>query len=173
MSTSITVTGSTDALTQMSERVENAQPYLGAVGEDMVARVKQRFATSTGPDGVRWKANTQATIMNYLSKRGAFSGKTGKILAKGQVLAANKRPLQGQSGDLARQQIYQATANSLTVGSTMVYAAMMQFGGKKAIYSHLWGDIPARQYMPITADGNLYPDEQELIINQLRDYLQG
>lgn len=161
----------TAALAQLVGRIENPAPFYATVGEDAVERIKQRFASATGPDGARWKSNTRATIMNYIKNRRGFSRKTGKILAKGQVLAASKRPLQGLSGDLARQVFSDPSYNDVTIGSSMIYAAMQQFGGSKAQFPRLWGNIPARQFMPIDAAGEIYPQEADYILEQLRDYL--
>lgn len=163
------------ALAKLSQRVDDMTPFLIGIGEDMIARIKERFATATGPDGQPWKPNSQATIMNYLqSHGGTFSKKTGKITAKGQQLAMNKKPLQGETGDLARQfnrQVY--SGNTLVVSSSVIYAAMQQFGGTKAQFPKLWGDIPARPFMPITSDGRLYPDEETRIVAGLQQYLLG
>lgn len=161
------------ALAQLQGRIEHPAPFYAAVGEDAVERIKQRFATAIGPDGARWVANSQVTIMNYLRRKGAFSRKTGQILAKGQVLAASKRPLQGVSGDLARQVFSQSSDQDTQFGSTMIYAAIQHFGGSKSQFPQLWGDIPGRQFMPITPAGDLYPAEADLILDQLRDYLLG
>jgi phage gpG-like protein len=160
------------ALTALRDKVDNMSPVALAIGEDMAERIKGRFGTATAPDGTRWKSNAQVTLMNYLNKKGgAFSPKTGKILAKGQQLAASKRPLQGESGDLARQIVYEATGSEVTVGSTMIYAAMQHFGGKKSEFPKLWGDIPARPFLPVTSSGELYPSEVEAIVDQIRQYL--
>jgi phage gpG-like protein len=70
---------------------------------------------------------------------------------------------------LANQFVVNAQENSLLVGSTMKYAAMQQFGGKKSQFPHLWGDIPARPFLPITPSGTLYPDEKDKILAALRD----
>lgn len=159
-------------LNHLQRQVDNASPVLMAIGEDMVERTKQRFATATGPDGVRWRPNTQVTIIRYLQQRGGF-GKKGKLGAKGQKLAIGKRPLQGLSGSLANQIYSAVTGNGgdLVIGSTMRYAAMQQFGGTRSQFPNLWGNIPARPFFPIMADGTLSPSEEELILERLRQYL--
>ncbi len=175
MATLITVNSSAVSvlLNQLQQQVGNVSPVLMAIGEDMVERTKQRFATATGPDGVRWRPNTQVTIIRYLQQHGGFSKKTGKILAKGQKLAIGKRPLQGLSGSLANQIYSAVTGNGddLVVSSTMRYAAMQQFGGTRSQFPNLWGNIPARPFFPIQPDGTLYPAEEELILERLRQYL--
>lgn len=162
-----------NGLNALSQKLSNPSPVLKAIGEDVVERMKQRFANTTGPDGVRWRPNSTATLMRYLQARGAFSKKTGKISAKGINLAISKKPLQGVTGDLARQLFNSVDGDSLTVGSSMVYAAMQHFGGSKGNFAHLWGDIPARPYFPVTPAGELYPAEANLIVERLRDYLLG
>lgn len=160
------------ALNRLTGHIDNPTPFLTAIGEDGVERVKQRFGTATGPDGTRWQANSRVTLINYIRAKGGFSRKSGKILAKGQVLAMAKRPLQGLSSDLARELYFNASAHSVTIGSVMKYAAMQQFGGTKAQFKNLWGNIPSRQFLPIDASGELYQVEADVILEQLREYLQ-
>lgn len=97
----------------------------------------------------------------------------GSLTKKSEQLLANKMPLQGESGDLERQFSYAVSGNSLTVGSSMIYAAIQQFGGKKSQFPNLWSDIPARPFLPITPDGALYADEENWIVDSIRQYIQG
>jgi len=159
------------ALAQLANRVEHPRPFFAAAGEDMMGRIKQRFATATDPDGIRWQANSRVTIMKYIKDRGGFSKKTGKISSKGQLLAINKRPLQGISGELARQFTWDASDDDVVVGSTKVYAAMQHFGGTKSKFPNLWGDIPARNFFPVKNNGDPYPGEVELLLEALQEYL--
>lgn len=158
-------------LETLQQRTSDLSPVLLVIGEDIMERTKQRFSSATAPDGTPWAANSQTTLMRYLGKRGGFSDKTGKISAKGQKLAIGKKPLLGESGDLARQFVVNANEQGVTVGSSMIYAAMQQYGGKKSQFPNLWGDIPARPFLPVTANGDLYPQEEAHIIDMLRDYL--
>lgn len=157
------------ALNQLAERVGNASPFLKALGEDIVARSKARFQASTGPDGQRWAPNARSTIEAYIAKKGGF-GKRG-INKKGQGLAMSKKPLIGESRDLSRQIFPQVTGNALVVGSSPIYAAIQQFGGqagrgKKAT-------IPARPFLPVTQNGELYPAERAAILDALNAWLAG
>lgn len=181
-------------LTQLQDKVGDMSPVLRAIGDDMTERIKQRFATATGPDGTKWQSNSQVTLMRYLQRRSgnyaAFSHratqkqgstridnkagyflKDGSLSKKSQKLLASKRPLQGESGDLARQIFPDVTPESLIVGSSMRYAAMQHFGGTRAQFPHLWGNIPARPFFPVQSDGTLYPQEENAIVEQLRYYL--
>jgi phage gpG-like protein len=84
---------------------------------------------------------------------------------------ASKRPLIGESHALETQIHHQAGAGEVTVSASPVYAAIQQFGGKKSEFPHLWGDIPARPFLPVRPDGTLYPAEQAAILADINDYL--
>ena len=162
------------ALTRLQNAVEHPQPIMHAIGEGVMERIKERFASATGPDGQPWAANSPVTLARYIASRGGKNfKKDGSLNKRGQALATSKKPLQGISGDLARQFHVAATDDSVTIGSTMKYAAMQQFGGTRAEFPNLWGDIPARPFFPVTADGDLYPQESDLIVAQLAGYIQG
>ena len=162
------------ALAALAQRVQNMRPHLMAIGEDITERAKQRFATSTGPDGQRWAPNGTAVLMAAITRIGKSGRKKdGSLNAKGLKTASSKKPLIGPSHDLERQIFPAVQGNSLTVTSSPVYAAIQQFGGKKSEFPHLWGDIPARPFMPIRPDGSLYPAEQALILEQINEYLAG
>lgn len=160
----------TAALDALIKRVGNLRPFLMALGEDIMERTKRRFETSTRPDGQRWQANSQATILAYVAKKRGFGAKG--INKRGREAAMGKKPLIGDSRDLSRQFYPSATDTSLTVTNTMAYAAMQHFGGKKSDFPWLWGDIPARPYFPVTPEGNLYPAEQREILDAISAYLE-
>lgn len=40
-----------EALARLRQRLADLTPVMQDIGEELVARAKQRFATSTGPDG--------------------------------------------------------------------------------------------------------------------------
>jgi phage gpG-like protein len=160
------------ALNVLQERIEHARPFLLGLGEDMVERSKQRFATATAPDGTPWQGNSAVTMRRYIESRGGVSRKTGQVNAKGNKLAVAKRPLQGVSGDLARQLFHQADDTTMEMGSSMIYAAIQHFGGTKAQFQHLWGSIPGRPFLPLDNSGNLYSIERAAIIEAVLAYLQ-
>lgn len=182
-------------LRELVARIGKPQPVLQAIGEEIMERAKRRFDTGTGPDGVRWAPNARSTIEAYLeSKSGVFSryskiasreegwsrtrtkkgyfDKSGKVGSRGIQAVMGKRPLIA-AGSLAKQFHVSVDGNSVTVGSSMRYAAMQQFGGTKAKFPHLWGDIPARPFLPVTLSGDLYPAEREAIVATLNRYLAG
>lgn len=81
----------------------------------------------------------------------------GELNKRGRDAVAGKKPLIGESRMLSKTIAYDvnrgASAWELIWGSDRVQAAMMNFGGKKSEFPHLWGDIPARPFVGIsTAD---------------------
>ena len=153
------------ALQRLRARTDNLAPVLKAIGEDLVESTKQRFGSSTAPDGTPWAPNSQVTISRYLGlSRGNFK-KDASLSKKGEARQSSKKPLTGETGALAGQIHYQVTGNVLEVGSSMEYAAMQQFGGKKADFPNLWGDIPARPFLGLSA-GDIAGIEQTVL-----DYL--
>jgi phage virion morphogenesis protein len=140
------------ALNRLSQGVSDPRPVLMEIGESLMESTKQRFETSTAPDGTPWAPNSEVTVLKYLEKVSGAYGKKGGLTKKGMMALLGKKPLIGESGDLAREFSYSVEGNTLTVGSTMPYAAMQQFGGSKARFPHLWGDIPARPFLGISDD---------------------
>ena len=141
------------ALARLRRRTDNLGPALKAIGEDLVASTKARFGTATAPDGTPWAANSQVTISRYLGLTKGNYKKDGSLSKKGEARSTAKKPLTGETRKLREQIHYQVSGNSLEVGSSMEYAAMQQFGGRKSEFPNLWGDIPARPFLGIsTAD---------------------
>lgn len=154
MTTAITIRLDTlrvsEVLTRLAAGARNPAPLYKAIGEDLVQSTRERFATSTAPDGSRWAPNTQATFLAHLARFSGTARKDGRLSAKGSGVVMGKKPLVGESHQLATQIYYNITAGGLEVGSPMEYAAMQQFGGKKAEFPHLWGDIPARPFLGLS-----------------------
>jgi phage gpG-like protein len=137
-------------LRRVISSVERPRPLMVAFGELGVDSTKQRFQTSTDPDGQRWIENSDVTLLNYLRRYSRTFGKRGGLTKKGITRLANKKPLIGETKALSTRINYQATNDSVAVGSPEVQAAMLHFGGKKSQFKNLWGDIPARPFLGIS-----------------------
>lgn len=138
---------------ELARRVDDLSPALKAIGEDMAESTKQRFATSRGPDGQTWPANSDVTLQRYL---GLFSGtrkKDGSLSKKGAARAGSKKPLIGESKSLSTTINYQVVdgGRTLLVGSPEKYAAVQQFGAAAREFGKApWGDIPARPFLGVS-----------------------
>lgn len=151
-------------LQQLQERMLDPEPLLLVLGEELSERAKERFDTSTDPAGVPWKLNSPATLAAYIRNRG------GKAPGARRQGAVTKKPLIGESGVL-RKISYSVQGQSVVIGSSRRWLFMLNFGGRKADYPNLWGDIPARAILPLRSDGSAYPAEEEVIIEEIRHYL--
>jgi phage gpG-like protein len=131
-----------------------------------MASTKARFSSTISPDGIKWAANSQVTIDRFMGlhkKNFRTDGslvpnknfkKDGSLTKRGESRVAEgaaKKPLTGKTGILGDTIDYQLDGNSsVRIGSSRVYAAMQQFGGTKAQWPHLWGDIPARPFLGVS-----------------------
>lgn len=118
-----------DALNNLLQASGNLAPALTDIGDQLTESTKRRFISTSKPEGGKWANNRPVTIAR-----------------KGR-----NQPLTGETGLLADTINHQLLdSNTLEVGSPMVYAAMQQFGGTKAEFPHLWGDIPARPFLGVS-----------------------
>ncbi|MCX8017650.1 MAG: phage virion morphogenesis protein [Rhodocyclaceae bacterium] len=118
------------ALKRLQQRVSDMRPVMADIGELLVERAKERFATSTGPDGKRWEPNAPATILSYLRQYGGSYRKDGSLSKRGQARAAANKPLIGETKQLMGTLYYRAGRDAVTIGSPLRCAAIHQFGGK-------------------------------------------
>ncbi|MBL1267643.1 MAG: phage virion morphogenesis protein [Halomonas sp.] len=124
------------AIQDLINKGEDLTAPMKSIGEEMINSTQQRFRDKEAPDGTPWAPNSPVT-----EKR------------KG-----HGRVLEGESNELAKQFSYSATSDSVEWGSLMVYAPMMHWGGTKAEFPHLWGDIPGREIIGQSDD-----DEDEVL----------
>ena len=157
------------ALTALAARIDNMQPVMQEIGEDIMERTKRRFGTSTGPDGQRWQPNAASTVLAAIARMGSKARlKNGNLSKKAQKTLAGKKVLV-DTGDLAREFEVKSTSRSVTVSNGMDYSAIHQFGGQAGKGKKI--TIPARPFLPVTSSGEMYPDDQRHILQQIKDYL--
>lgn len=166
--------------------VERPQPLLKAIGEILMDSTKQRFRTSTGPDGTRWQENSPTTILEYLRRRSGIHDKEtgkrtgtkdgyyvkkgdnkGRLTKRSAGILAAKKPLIGDGRALSLRIDYDVVGDDLLVGTPEKYGAMQQFGGKKSQFKNLWGDIPARPFLGVSAH------DRGSILDTLQDFFEG
>lgn len=152
-------------------RASNPRPAYIAIGEYLIRAADQNFARQQSPDGQRWAPNSRVTIERYLA--GALKGgskllnKKGQLNSKGAQFVGSKKILQGHTGMLRHRLFYRLVSGGVEYGSPEIYAAMMQFGGKKSSYPHLLGDIPSRPFL------GLSQSDEKTVINIMSAYLRG
>jgi phage virion morphogenesis protein len=140
-----------DRLSQIISHAQNMRPAFAEIGEDLVDSTKRRFTTATAPDGTAWAANSAVTVARFLGLTSGNFKKDGSLSKKGTARSTGKKPLTGETRTLAGTVNYQLKGLAgVGIGSPKVQAAMMQFGGTKSQFPHLWGDIPARPFLGVS-----------------------
>jgi phage virion morphogenesis protein len=114
------------AMRQMSE----PDQVLDDIGNYLLKITRDRFNTQTAPDGTPWAPRAESTLERYRRERGTFSPRILHF-----------------EGVLSKFPAYEKGLDYVAITPNPKYAAMMQFGGTKAQFPHLWGDIPARPYI--------------------------
>jgi phage virion morphogenesis protein len=156
-------------LQALAARMGNLAPALTSLGDEIVERTKQRFDTATGPDGVEWTGHSIATLAMASGALGkGYRRKNGELNKRGEKKLASKRLLV-DSGFLSGNIFPSVSGNTLTIGTPAQYAAIHQFGGQAGRGRKV--TIPARPFLPVLADGTLYPQEQQLVLQTLNDFL--
>lgn len=179
------------ALDALARRVSNLQPVLQDIAEDIVQRSKARFGPGVGPDGVKWKPkkvpNGRPTLIGDTGDlrrqivRSAASATSVTVGASAPYAAIH------QFGGTIQRQAGQATVRHRTnAKGELLRSAIM--GGRGLIFAKATHKrsvtrsfdrraytirMPARPFLPIRADGTLYPAEQAAILAALNEWLAG
>lgn len=142
------------ALQRLARSLANPTPAMQQIGELLLASTKDRFKTSTAPDGTPWAANSALTLSRYLNKTIGNRKKDGTLSKQGQTRLAGKKPLIGESKTLSTQFAVRAQRDQVMLSTNVEYAAVQQFGAKQGAFGRdkrnhplPWGDIPARPFL--------------------------
>lgn len=135
--------GVRNALKRLQARAGDMGPAFRDIGEYLIASTKARFAKGVAPDGSAWAPKSQTTIDAYR--------------ARGE--GALTRPLIGPASRLSSEITYRARGDGVTVGSSLIYSAVQQFGAAAGAFGKTrrgapipWGRIPARPFLGLSRD---------------------
>jgi phage virion morphogenesis protein len=138
-----------EALTRLARNIDHLEPALAEIGAAGVDDIKLHFVDQQDPDGNAWEPLSDVTKERRRQGRGSGSA---EILRDTGLL---KESIAYHVGDYA-----------VEIGSDRAYANMMHFGGEKADYPWLWGDIPARPFVGMSEE------LRAQILDILHDYLE-
>ena len=141
-----------DQLAHARDKLDDLTPVHQDISDYMVKATRDRFKTSTAPDGTPWRRKSKVTLQTYL-RRGDGN---------------RPDPLIGPSGRLGREVAGLATRDSAEIGSSLEYSAVMQHGAKKGAFGPRtpWGDIPARVFLGIS------DEDERNILDIVDEYLE-
>lgn len=140
-------------LTKIQTTTQNLTPLMQSIATELAAQTEQNFDEEGRP---QWPELSDVTTERR-TKNGHWPGKI----------------LQVSAGGLAASITTQADENSALVGTNKPYAEMMQFGGERADFPQLWGDVPSRPYLPVDVEGGLQRPAEDTILKLSLDYLEG
>ncbi|WP_178124555.1 phage virion morphogenesis protein [Pseudomonas sp. WS 5410] len=138
------------ALDDLADRLGDLTTPLNDIGEYLQISTDDRFRQKVAPDGSPWAPLSPVTLARK----------------KGSGILREKGTLQ----DTLRRQV---TSTELAFGTDRPYGAVHQFGQKKGASGKTsrgssipWGDIPAREYLGLSAE-----DETEVLLI-IHEYLR-
>lgn len=133
------------ALNELLKRGQNLKPAMMEIGEELLISHNERFSEQKAPDGTPWAPLSETT-------------KSIKTKNVDTILVFN---------DFLRSTLnYEASADGLSFGSPMEYAAMQQFGGTTAPNSMIPNkEIVARPFLGVDSD------DTEMILETLSHHL--
>jgi len=144
------------ALDDLRRRTSNMKPAMHTIGQALMEGSRERILSGRDWTGQPFAPNSPATLAR---KKG-------------------NKPLINEKTFVTSRLHYEASADSVIVGSSAVQAAVLQFGAKKGAFGATkrgakipWGDIPARRYLPIQDGGQLDDAARSLILDAIRAYL--
>ena len=140
------------ALRKVEWAVGDLAPLMRGLAAELGSQTEENFEEEGRPD---WADLSDVTTTRR-EKNGNWPGQMLQVSAAG----------------LAASVTTHATDSSALVGSNKPYAAMMQFGGDKSDFPHLWGDIPGRPYLPMNAEGELQPETEDAILELAMSHLE-
>ncbi len=121
------------ALNELLTLTGNIAPVLDEIGDIVQQDILLNFKDQHDPDGEPWLELSDVTLANRRKK-----GKGAEILR--------------DTGALNKSITHNVLGNSVEIGSDKVYANMMHYGGKKADFPWLYGDIPERPFVGVSAE---------------------
>jgi phage virion morphogenesis protein len=119
------------ALAHLQRQMENLQPAFERIGDTLKSNLAMCFREEKSPDGINWAALSPVTSQRRHGSSHQILNDTGRL----------KNSIDSPSSIVA-------TNSHVELTTDVAYATMMNFGGTKAQFPNLWGDIPARPFFP-------------------------
>lgn len=138
--------------------VTNLTPLLGDIGQSLIEHTRTNIAVGHDWQGRPFAPNTAVTLAK---KRG-------------------NKPLINTGNFLAYRLDYHVSgASAVTIGSSAVQSAVLQFGARQGQFGRSkrngplpWGRIPPRPYLPLNDAGtDLVPQAREEVNTIIEEYL--
>ncbi|NLR73572.1 phage virion morphogenesis protein [Leeia aquatica] len=153
------------ALLRLEQAAIDLRPAMRQIAQALLLETERNFEEEGRP---RWAPLADATVRARLGGKKAYK-KSGALRASAQRQLAGMRILQ-HTGQLASSITTNYDSTQAVIGSNKVYAAIHQFGGKAGRGRSV--DIPARPFLPVTANGELQPEAREAVLDCVLRHLR-
>lgn len=146
-------------LRELQGAIQNLTPAFRDIGEALLNSTRKRFEDSVAPDGTKWQALSEATLIGRARRAsgGRLKNKDGRYSKKAALGYAFAKPLIDR-GNLFGLLTVKASKQEVRIGTPLIYGATHQFGNPRL-------NIPARPFLGLSQS-----DEQELL-DILNDHL--
>lgn len=143
-------------LEELARRTEDLSPAMREIAEALLVSTKDRIAAGgPAPNGTPWAPKSEATKEAY--RRKGYGDRPKPLTLFGTLF----------------QQIHQDSGpDSAEVGSSMIYAAVQQFGASRGAFGTTsrgspipWGNIPARPFLGVSKE------DEQTIAEIMEEYL--
>lgn len=155
-----------DVLSRISERTKNLRPAMQDIGAMLRTDALDNFKNQHDPDGNAWAPLKPSTILARARRLSGGKGirkKDGSLRSNAVRTISGAKILQDRGTLRSSISVQNVTANSVTVGTKIAYAAIHQFGGQTGRGRKV--RIPARPYIGITQSAS------KDIVSMLQTYL--
>jgi phage virion morphogenesis protein len=129
-------------LNQAASQLTDLTPIMSSIGEYMVGRARDRFDSSTAPNGQQWAPLAQATIDAKRHKQKGGTSRAGRSIARTN---ANPEDVLKDTFLLRDTITYQPTALSVAIGTPQKYGVHHQYGAPRR-------NIPARPFLGVNEE---------------------
>ena len=140
-----------ELMNRMLAGLQNMEPLMDDVSALMVKESAHQFKSQSGPDGTAWQDLADSTNAQR-EKKGTWPG---YILRRSSGLRNSVQPAYGPDWAQA--------------GSNLRYSRIHFFGGQAGRGKKT--TIPARPYLPVSAEGTLSEKARDRILNAMIDYV--
>ena len=130
------------ALAEAANRLTDLTPVMASIGEYMVGRTRERFDSSTAPNGQKWAPLAKATIDAKRRRQKGGTSKNGRSIARTN---ANPEDILKDTFLLRDTIAYQPTASSVAIGTPQKYGLHHQYGAPRR-------NIPARPFLGVNEE---------------------
>lgn len=136
------------------------------ISQALLKVAEDNFAEQGRP---RWQQLAEATVHLRVGGKKAYK-KNGELTAAAARRKNGLMILQ-DSGQMAASTATDSGEDYSAIGSNKAYAAIQHFGGQAG--RGLTVEIPARPWLPVTANGELQREAVEPVLSTILRHLQG